>query len=348
MAKAYRDLFPQVYSFARLRRSFYAACKGKGNRDSIANFSIGLEENLHAISNSLKSGNYPFGPYRSFYVNEPKRRLIESACFPDRVVHHSIHSLLEPLFDPTFYEHSYACRSGRGHHSAMLKLHHWIKGNPNRYFLKCDIRRFFPSIDRMVLLKILGHTIHDSDMMKCLERLVLSAPGTEGIPIGNLTSQLFANLYLNELDQFVKRRLRIRHYIRYMDDFVLLIDSKDEAAQLRRTIEGFLNETLHLELSPQKVMIGSCSEGISFLGFFLKNSEIRLRGSFYRKLRKKIVMAGHKELIGNYKRGCPSPLQSALNSYAGHVRFCSNPKAVQEYLLEQSSILNGGADLLEL
>lgn len=339
--RVHKDLFPQVYSFSRLRRSFYAAAKGKGDRDSVAKFGFALEKNLLDISFQLKEGTYSFGPYRSFYVNEPKRRLIESACFPDRVIHHSIHSLLETIYDPGFYEHNYACRSGRGHHAAMLKVRNWIKGAPHRYFLKCDIRRFFPSVDRGILLDILGRTIKDKAFMECLEKLVHTAPGS-GIPIGNLTSQLFANLYLNELDQFVKRRLRIRHYIRYMDDFVLFVDSSDEARRLRQVIEEFTTERLKLVLSPHKVMIGPCREGMAFVGFYVRPDSIRLRGSLLRKLKRRLVTAQHEELKGKSTRYNPSPLRSTICSYAGHIRFCSNQRYLQELLLDSSAFLYGG------
>lgn len=342
MARIYDDLFSHVYSFQRLRRSFYSASKGKGNRDSIAKFSQSLEMNLHEMSQMLKDGKYPFGPYRSFYVSVPKKRLIDSACFSDRVVHHSIHGILETIYDPTFYEHSYACRSGRGHHAAMLKLYNWMKGNPNRYFLKCDIRKFFPNVDRSILIKILSKTIKDKPFMDCLEKLIITAPGT-GIPIGNLTSQLFANLYLNELDQFVKRTLRIRHYIRYMDDFILVVNSAEEAKKLRQVIEKYIKEHLNLELSPQKVMIGSCLTGVAFLGFFITPHEIRLRGSCLRRLKLNLKAAERKEKAGIKTRYNPSPLLSVVRSYAGHIKYCSKQMYIQELLLNK--IINGGADL---
>jgi retron-type reverse transcriptase len=343
MARVYKDLFPNVYAFPQLRRSFYAASKRKGNRDSIAKFSINLEANLHNLSKALKNGEYTFGPYRAFYVTEPKKRLIESACFPDRVVHHSIHHLLEQMYDPIFYEHSYACRSGRGHHAAMVKLHGWIKGAPHRYLLKCDIRKFFPSIDRAILVQLLGNRIKDEPFMACLTKLILTAPGT-GIPIGNLTSQLFANLYLNELDQFVKRKLRIRHYIRYMDDFILIVDSREEAQLLRNEIQSFLKEKLNLALSPQKVMIGPCKEGVAFLGFHLKPELIRLRGSLFRRMKRRIAASEYRQRKGLGTRKNPDPLLSTLRSYAGHVRYCSNHRFLQEYLLEKAILVQGGAD----
>lgn len=340
MPKEIDHIFDQVHSFSQLRRSYYRASRSKGNRDAICQFALNLEENLLKMADELKDGTYTFGPYRSFYVKEPKLRLVESARFQDRVVHHSMHEVLERIYDPEFYEHSYACRTGRGHHAAMLKLRNWLKGNPDRWLLKCDIKKFFPSIDRKILFQIVSRRIVDVDFRACLERLIFSAPGENGIPIGNLTSQLFANVYLNDLDQHIKRQLRVRHYIRYMDDFVLLTETREEALRLKEDIANFLRERLKLELSPHKVMIGICNQGVGFLGFYLTPYQIRLRSSFFRKVKKNINKAQHLELKGCSTRHNKSPLHSALTSYAGHFRFCSNEASLQYFLLEKAQILN--------
>ena len=337
MPKTYDHLFAEISSFQRLRRSFYSAARRKFSRAAVLHFSHKLEDNLFEISEKLKDGSYPFGPYRAFYVTEPKLRLIESACFRDRVVHHSIHETLEPIFDAQFSEYSYACRTGRGHHKAMLKLHSWVKTQPQKYFLKCDIKKFFPSIDRETLLLIIGRTILDPELMQSLRKLILNAPNT-GIPIGNLTSQLFANVYLNELDQYVKRRLRIKNYIRYMDDFILITENFEDAKALRMKIEVFLSEKLKLKLSPQKVLIGKCEFGISFLGFVITPRRISLRGKVFRKMKRKLEVAICRDLAGLTTRHVPSPYLAAANSYLGHIRFCTN----YEYLREEICKLDLG------
>ena len=337
--KTYSHLFDEISDFKKLRRCFYKAAKSKFYRHSIVHFNLNLEENIHSISKELRDETYQFGKYRCFYVHEPKKRLIESACFRDRVVHHSIHQTLEPIFDSQFYYYSYACRTGRGHHRAALLMKKWITLNPDKFFLKCDIRKFFPSIDREILLKILSKTITDEKLIRCLRKLIFNAPNT-GIPIGNLTSQLFANIYLNELDQFVKRTLRVKKYIRYMDDFVLIADSYVEARNLRIEIEKFLEEKLSLVLSPQKVQISTCREGISFLGFFIKPNEMRLRGDFFRRMNKKLQKARYRALlengndkINNAHRGMLHHYLMTLNSYLGHIKYCSNNNYLKKVIL---------------
>lgn len=338
MPKTYSNLFDEISDFKKLRRCFYKASKSKFYRHSIVHFNHNLEENILSISQELRDETYQFGKYRCFYVHEPKKRLIESACFRDRVVHHSIHQTLEPIFDNQFYYYSYACRTGRGHHRAALLMKKWVTLNPDKVFLKCDIKKFFPSIDREILMKILSKTIADEKLLRCLRKLIFNAPNT-GIPIGNLTSQLFANIYLNELDQFIKRRLRIKKYIRYMDDFVLIADSYAEAQNLRTEIEKFLREKLNLVLSPQKVQISICGEGISFLGFIIKPNEMRLRGDFFRRMNKKLQKARYRALLEkesekyNSHRGIIHPYLMTLNSYLGHIKYCSNNKYLKKVIL---------------
>ncbi|OYZ20332.1 MAG: hypothetical protein B7Y39_10945 [Bdellovibrio sp. 28-41-41] len=341
MPKTFDNIFDEISDFKRLRRCFYKASKSKFYRYSIIQFNHSLEENILKISEELKNETYEFGNYRCFYVHEPKKRLIESACFRDRVVHHSIHQTLEPIFDNQFSTYSYACRTGRGHHRAALLMKKWISDHPEKYFLKCDIKKFFPSIDRDILFKIISKTIIDERLLRCLKKLIANAPN-HGIPIGNLTSQLFANIYLNELDQFVKRKLKVKKYIRYMDDFIMLADSQNEAQILREKIEVFITESLNLTLSPQKVQIAKCRDGVSFLGFFIRPNEMRLRGAFFRRMKKKLKKARIQALLSDSKttespkrhRGELHPYLMTINSYLGHVKFCTNSATLKREILK--------------
>ncbi len=341
MPKTFNNLFDEISDFKRLRRCFYKASKSKFYRYSIIQFNHSLEENLLKISKELIDETYEFGNYRCFYVLEPKKRLIESACFRDRVVHHSIHQTLEPIFDDQFSSYSYACRTGRGNNRAALLMKKWITNNQEKYFLKCDIKKFFPSIDREILVNIISKTILDEKLLRCLKKLIANAPN-HGIPIGNLTSQLFANIYLNELDQFVKRKLRVKKYIRYMDDFVMIADSLEEAHMLRDRVDEFISESLKLTLSPQKVLIAKCSEGMAFLGFFIRPGEMRLRGAFFRRMKKKLKKARIQALHSDDKtserpkrhRGELHPYLMTLNSYLGHVKFCTNSTTLKREILK--------------
>ena len=324
------NVFDNISDFENLRRAFYSAAKGKMDRCAVLNIYKNLEENIMDISNALKNETYQFGPYRSFYVRKPKVRLIESACFRDRIVHHSIHKSLEPIYEAVFYYHSYACRTGRGTHSALGTLSKWSRTSSSKYFLKCDVKKFFPSIERATLFDILKKTIDDKKLVNCLERLIFNAPNT-GIPIGNLTSQLFANVYLNELDQYVKRSLRVKYYIRYMDDFILFAKSPVEARELKGKIENFLIDRLRLTLSPQKVQVGHIKDGISFLGYIVFPAHVRLRGKALRRMRKKLFLSRLKDLQNEVSES-ESKYFKTLMSYKGQIQFITSRNEVWRQL----------------
>lgn len=276
--------------FISLYKSYEGAAHRKHYRISVMGFSADLEANIFELQEILRNGDYSFGPYRNFYVFEPKTRLIETAPFRDRIVHHAIFNAVFPVFLSQFYKHSYACIPERGTQAALFTLEKWVNKLKRQYFLKCDVRRYFPSVNREILKKILRKTIMDEQLLALLDRLIETAPNT-GIPIGNLTSQLFANAYLNELDEYVKRVLRVKKYIRYMDDFILILDSEKQAKEFKSLIQDFLFKKLELELSPQKVKIGCIREGIPFVGYFLKPHSIRVRGASLRRSQLKVKKA---------------------------------------------------------
>ncbi len=340
--RKFDGLFDSMADFLNLRDAFYAASKGKRDRLAVATFQSTLEMNLFAMEKDLQNETYEFGPYRSFYVSEPKRRLIESARFRDRVVHHAICMKLNPIFFPRFYEYSFACLPGKGTHSSMLTLHKWVQKSGRPYFLKCDIRKYFPSVKRPILLGILKRTLADEKLLRLLEKLILTAPRT-GIPIGNLTSQLFANIYLNELDQYVKRELKEPYYVRYMDDFVFLLNSHEEALRLREKIEKFVVEKLDLELSPEKVRIGLVDEGLPFVGYCLRPYSVRVRGASLRRCRKKVVAAYKKSFADGMsvreKWGEDivrhSLFYRSWSSYVGQTRYAEDSFYLQEKLLNE-------------
>lgn len=340
-------LFEPMREFSSLLHAFNKAAHGKKDRLAVLSFRSRLEENLFEIRDELEEETYSFGPYRTFYVTEPKRRLIESARFQDRIVHHAIFDRLEPLFEAQFYHYSFACRTGRGTHAAMTTLHEWIQRSRLPVFLKCDVRRYFPSIDRATLVSILDRSIGDPKMMRLLERLILTAPNT-GIPIGNLTSQLFANIYLNELDQFVKRELRIKHYVRYMDDFVFLLETPERARDVRTLSQAFLRDRLKLELSPEKVRIGKVSEGLPFVGYCLRPGEVRVRGASLRRLRKKVRKAyrrsfgKHHEMPEDFwdsDRTRHSLFYGSWSSFVGQTKYAKNAGFLKEKLIQELELL---------
>jgi len=268
--RRYKNLFARVVDFANLSRAFHAASHGKRDRPEVREFEYHLETRLWEIRGQLDAGTYRWGPFRRFYIRDPKRREIRAAPFRDRVVHHAIFNLLDPLFRRGFIPDSYACIPDRGTHPAAERYRHFVRARAGRgYRLQCDIKSYFASVDHDVLLAILARRVGDGGLLELLRGLVVHGAETpgRGMPIGNLTSQLFANVYLDGLDHFVKEGLRVRHYLRYMDDFVLLANDRAEARRQLVAVKAFLDTNLRLRLNPRRVIIAPLSEPCDLLGY---------------------------------------------------------------------------------
>ena len=331
------DLFEQVISFQNLYNAYILARRAKRYRYTVLKFSENLEKNLCALRTDLLHGTYIHGGYREFIVTDSKKRTIQAAPFRDRVLHHALCSVIEPLFEKTFMYNSYACRVSKGTHRAVRRLQSYIQSHtrirererevvPSQiYCLKCDIRKYFNSVDHVVLLCLLRKQILDPRVLRLCELIVRSV--SSGIPIGNLTSQLFANIYLNELDHYVKRTLHEKQYIRYMDDFVILSTDKKRLHADKKLIEEFLRMTLKLELHPKKSDIFLIERGIDFLGYRVFPHYLTLRKSTVKRRKKKF-----KELVWSYKRGDISyaEIENALCAWYGYV------KHAQSWRIQQS------------
>ena len=307
-------LWPGFNTFPRLVRSYYLAARGKFDRDSVMDFHSKLEDNLLRMREELENGKYQWGGYRAFWVTAPKLRQIESAPFRDRVVHHAMTAVMEPLLDPGFYHHSYACRTGRGTHRALDTLHGWMKNKPDWFYLQMDVAKYFPSIHRDILYSIVEKKIGDPRFLALIQSLLNSSPNPIGIPIGNLTSQLFANVYLNHLDQFIKRELRVEHYIRYMDDIVLLGENLSVLKEQRARLESFGQSALRLRFHPHKVALGRARAGLTYVGYRILPNNIRLRNSCVRRMRK--GLKAYLPLDQKIKR---------LLSYQAHLKHTNQP-----------------------
>ncbi len=270
---------------------------------------------------------YRHGPYREFIVTDSKKRVIKAAPFRDRVVHHAVVNIIEPIFEKAFIFDSYACRRGKGTHRAIKRLEHFIRSLQSRcavaveqcgggYCLKCDISKYFDSIDHGVLFRILAKRIGDENVLWLLREIIESSD--KGIPIGNLTSQLFANVYLHELDWFVKRTLREHYYLRYMDDFVILGADKRHLDNVREVVRAFLRDELKLTLHPKKSDIFPIETGVDFLGYVLRDGKRFVRKSTVKRMIKK--RRYYEQLV---RKGTMSEerLQSALTSWRGYMRF---------------------------
>ena len=300
-------------TFDRLMRGFYRAASGKFNREAVLSFNSRLEPNIFKIRDELLEEKYEWGTYRQFWVTDPKTRLIESAPFRDRIVHQAMVEVLEPWIDPSFYDHSYACRSGKGTHAAARLVQGWASKFHDQHYLQMDVAKFFPSINRDILFKLVTRKIGDIKMIRLIESLLRNSPGAGGIPIGNLTSQLFANLYLDPLDQYIKRVLRVRHYVRYMDDFVIIHPSRSQLEIYRKQIEQFGEENLKIRFHPNKVILNRVDAGIGFVGFRSAPNGLFLRGRSIRRFRKRLLEK--MTLDKKVKR---------LLSYQGHLKHAKD------------------------
>ncbi len=242
----------------------------------VAAFSLQLMDHLVTLHQDLADKTYRHGFYYPFRINDPKPRHIHKASVRDRLVHHSIYRILYPLFDRFFIHDSYSCRKDKGAHRAINRFRQFSRivsrnNTKTAWVLKCDIRKFFATIDHAVLMTILQKRIKDNSTL-CLLLELIESFQTErmmgvGLPLGNLTSQLFVNVYMNEFDQFVKRRLKVRHYIRYADDFVFMHSDREYLEGILPQIDDFLQINLKLSLHPGKVSIKTLASGVDFLGW---------------------------------------------------------------------------------
>jgi retron-type reverse transcriptase len=282
--KTYKNLYPQICSFENLFLAYRAAARGKRGKADVATFELELEPNLFRLQEELASQTYSPGSYYHFPIHDPKPRIISAAPFRDRVVHHALVRVIEPIFERRFIHDSYACRKGKGTHRALDRCQAFARRY--RYVLQCDLIHFFPSVDHSILRQILARLIADDQTMWLVDRIIESGrevpnhraplyfPGDtfwaalrpRGLPIGNLTSQFWANCYVNPMDQFVKRELKCRGYLRYVDDFLLFADDKPTLWRWKQEIVDFL-VNLRLRLHERESTVYPVTNGIPFLGF---------------------------------------------------------------------------------
>ncbi len=320
------SIFERIVSLENLFIAWREFSCGKWDKGDINEFALHVEDSLFLLHEELVAGRYRHGRYTPFYITDPKVRHIHKAQVRDRVLHHAIFRILNPIFDPSFVFDSYSCRGEKGTHRAVTRLGDFLRkqsrnNTRNVYVLKCDVRKFFDSIDHRMLLDTIYGKVKDRETMDLLCLIVSSfctAQG-KGIPLGNVTSQLFANIYLNELDQFAKHILRAQYYIRYCDDFVILSHDREWLVDLIDRLRGFLQEKLSLELHPHKISIRTWRQGIDFLGYvsFPRYTAMRL-------VTKKRMMATIAERIFLYERGFIGKrrLQSTVQSYLGMLEHC--------------------------
>ncbi len=318
--------YSEIISLENLCLAWGEFIVGKKQKKDVRNFELALMDNILSLHTDLASGRYKHGGYESFFINDPKRRHVHKANVRDRLLHHAVYRLLYPFFDRTFVADSYSCRLDKGVHKAINRFRSFankVGKNDTRtcWVLKGDIRKFFASIYHSVLKNILAEYISDEKILALLSNVIDSyktEPDTAvGLPLGNLTSQLFSNIYLNRFDQFVKHRLKEKYFIRYADDFVILSENKIDLQKLIKPLADFLNSELRLVLHPDKIFIKTIGSGVDFLGWNLFPE--------YRTLRQ----TTEKRMFGKIKEN-PSPL--SLKSYLGLLSHGNTYKTRQKLL----------------
>lgn len=339
--KRLKELYSKIYDFDNLFIAYLEARKGKRYRNEILYFTNNLEENLIDIQRDLVHKTYKVGKYKEFFVHDPKKRLIMALPFRDRVVQWAIYRILNPLFDRRYIIDSYACRVGYGAHRAIDRLQYWLRYLSRRhdkiYALKLDISKYFYRVDHNILISILRRIIADEDLLWLLETIIRTEDSKFGIqlgdhnftkerlcgvgmPIGNLTSQMFANLYLNELDQHVKHRLKVRYYARYMDDMIIFHQDKQYLWWLKDEIGAFVENKLHLSLN-NKTSIDTTNQGVDFCGYRVWPTHKKLRKKTALKMKKRLKHL--QKAYANWRISF-AEVNASVQSYFGLLEHCNS------------------------
>lgn len=295
MVKKYKDLWQKIVQKENIELAYKKAKKGKSKYNAVRYIEEHTEECLKDVHNLLETRTFTTSEYRTKIIKEPKEREIFILPFyPDRIVQHAIINILEPILVKMFIPESYACIEGRGIHKGSIKLMEYVR--KNKYCLKMDIRKFYPSINHDILMRIIERKFGDKNLVWLLNDIVRSLPGETNVPIGNLTSQWFGNLYMNELDKLIKHDLKIKCYLRYCDDFALFSNDKKQLNEAKFKIIEFLKTELKLNLS--KCDLFRTSQGVDFLGYRHFKDYILIRKSTVKRIRKRLERVRRAYLKG--------------------------------------------------
>jgi hypothetical protein len=301
--------YDDIITIENLLETWEYFLRGKRRKKDVVNFQLNLSDNLVNLYTELKEKNYIHGPYFEFNISDPKPRIIHKAGVKDRVLHHLIYRELYPYFHERFIYDSYSCRKEKGTHKALDRFKYFTgkisKNNTKTcHVLKCDVKKFFASVDQELLFKIIKRHIEDPNIIWLINQVVSSFYSTRlgiGLPLGNLTSQLFANVYMHEFDMYIKQELRVKYYIRYTDDFVILSDDNDYLQNLLPELKDFLNNKLHLKLHEDKIHIKTYASGVDFLGWVHFPYHRQIRTTTKRKIFKKLKRYPKPQTINSYR-----------------------------------------------
>ncbi len=312
-------LWPRVVAFENLCGAALRAARGKRRVAGAARFLVDLEPNALALQRSLSSGEWRPGRAFTFQIHDPKRRTITAAPFEDRVVHHALMDVLGPVFDRRMIHESFACRNGKGTHAALRHARALVRRY--RWFLKLDVRHCFETLAHDVVLETIARVVKDRRVLELSERIVRTGgAGGRGVPIGNLSSQWFANLVLDRLDHHVKEVLGVHGYVRYMDDSALFADAKEPLTHAHAEVEQFLADRLRLQLKARATILAPTSEGLPFLGWRVYRGTTRLRPANLRRTRMRL-----RHRLWQYEMGLidESRVAASVRSVFEHLRHGS-------------------------
>lgn len=316
--------FEEIISINNLLLAWQEFVKNKKKRSDVRVFSHNLMDNIISLHQNLNNFRYKHANYEEFHINDPKPRIIHKATVCDRLLHHAIYRVLMPLFDKTFIFDSYSCRKGKGTHRAFERLVESTRKQSKNYTkpcwaLKCDVKKFFHSVDHVVLVNLLSQRIADEKLTDLLKKIIESFESSpdKGMPLGNLTSQLFANIYLDPLDKFIKHQLKVRNYLRYADDFMLLADNKEILCAYLHKIEKFLRERLKLIIHPDKIIFCKLRWGVDFVGYVAYPKFNIPRGKTVKRMLVKLEKAKATE---------PEKFNKSLQSYLGYLKHVNSIK----------------------
>lgn len=321
MCKSIKKQFYNKLTYLKLLEAHDRAKQGKTNKKEVILFEMDLETNVMNLYRNLKNGTYKMGKYREFTIYEPKERIIKALPYVDRIVHQwYIEEFIKPFIVPKFVTSSFACLENKGTHAAVKTLQKYMrlmkKKNPDYYVLKCGIKKYFYTINKNILFNIMKSYISDKKLLQLTEIFIFDNNDVKGIPIGNYTSQFFANIYLDKLDHLIKDKLRVKYYVRYMDDFVLLLNNKEEAKQILKEITEFLEKKLDLELN-KKTRYYPNKLGIDFCGYKIYDTHIKIRKRSIVKIKRKIKVWNN--LYAQDKLDFHNFLL-CFNSFKGHIK----------------------------
>ena len=325
MPKTIKNIYDNSVSFENLLKAHKKARCGKREKKKIILFELKLEQELLELEKQLKNGTYKHGGYTKFKIYEPKERIIMASEYKDRVVHQwYVEKFIKPYFVPQFMATSYAGIEGRGMHKASKDVQKAMRSAKskwkNYYILKMDVTKYFQNIDKRILWKILKRKMKDKKLLWLTREILLSTEGMVGLPLGNYTSQMFANIYLNELDQYVKHKLKCKYYYRYMDDMVIMCKNKEIAKDILNNIIKFLKENLKLTLN-SKTRIFKDIQGVNFCGY--KINEKRLKIRYTSKCRMKRKLKRYTKQLKEGKITLPE-IQRSIAGWLGYVKHADS------------------------